>query len=160
VAKPPTLRAGQKKAGAVLGLRLERHQAIEKCWSSRAAKAQASRTSMGPLDSQKLGNRMSNIHELKTNRHTADRLADVREKIKTLKLEEEQLRQALIASPEDRKGDQWIAKVSERNGAKYDIAAIVKHYGTAALAPFKHDNWVTYVRLKPRVFPVKHEANP
>jgi hypothetical protein len=93
---------------------------------------------------------MGSVQELKTNRHPADRLADVRSQIKKLEETEAQLREELIASPQNRRGDEWIAKIIQQDSGRYDLAAIVKHYGTAALEPFKSNRSITYVKLKPK----------
>ena len=90
------------------------------------------------------------IHALKRNRHPADRLADIRGQIKKLETDEAELKDELIASPQNRRGDEWVAKVTQRSSGRYNIAAIVKCYGTAALEQFKSNKPVTYVQLQPK----------
>ena len=87
------------------------------------------------------------IHALKTNRHPADQLADVRAQIRKLETVERKLRRELIASPH-RDGDEWIAKVVDRKFVKYNFEAMVKHYGTAAMEPFKISKTTVYVLLR------------
>jgi hypothetical protein len=90
------------------------------------------------------------IQVLKGNRHPVDRLADIRGQIKKLGTAEAELRGELIASPQNRRGDEWVAKVIQKDLDRYDLAAIVKHYGTAALEQFKSNKSVTYVKLQPQ----------
>jgi hypothetical protein len=91
---------------------------------------------------------MGAIQELKTNSHPADRLAETREQIKALKAKEKALRQELIASPQDRSGAEWVASITQKSSDRYDLPAIVRHFGTAALQQFKSSTSTTFVRLK------------
>jgi hypothetical protein len=88
------------------------------------------------------------------NRHPADELADVRADIKRLELRELALRQQLVESPAaDRAGELFIAKVSPYTKQHLDAAALRRHFGEAALAPFYRQPGGAVVRLSRKKIP-------
>jgi hypothetical protein len=72
-----------------------------------------------------------------SNRHRVDRLGDIREEMKTLKAEADEVRETVLENPNDLNGDDWHAFIKTvQPDTKYDIKAIVRHFGKEALAKF------------------------
>ena len=89
---------------------------------------------------------------LMSNRHPADKIADVRQQIGVLKKQEAGLRKILInATKSDRVGDEWIANVSEQKKRLLDREALERHFGTDAIRPFMHDSVSTMLRVERRI---------
>ena len=73
-----------------------------------------------------------------SNRHAADRLADVRSQLKELEQEEASLRSYILRHPDDLTGEQYEAIISERSRKHVDLeslegevsAAVVKRHTT------------------------------
>ena len=83
------------------------------------------------------------------NRHPADELGDVRERIAEFKEREAELREILIAATDaERIGDEWIAHVSEQHKRLLDREALTEHFGAEALQPFMRESVVTMLKLK------------
>jgi hypothetical protein len=85
------------------------------------------------------------------NRHPVDQLADIRAEIKVLKQREETLRaEVLVASPDDRVGDEHEAMVCETMVERVDLELMKRELGLLFLRPFLREQVVTTVRLKPK----------
>jgi hypothetical protein len=83
------------------------------------------------------------------NRHPADALADVRDEINQLRIQEAELRQVLLATQdEDRCGVQYDAVVANGERKHLDEKALVEHFGIEALQPFYRIVAFKTVRLK------------
>ena len=84
-----------------------------------------------------------------SNRHPADEMGDVRERIAEFKEREAELREILIAATEaERVGEEWIAHVSEQHKKLLDCEALTEHFGAEALQPFMRESVVTVLKLK------------
>ncbi len=83
-----------------------------------------------------------------TNRHPADRLADVRAEIKRLEAEEGSLRAYLLSHPDDCTGDENVAVVFPSSRKKIDTKALAKELGEAVLRPFTQTISYEIVKLK------------
>jgi len=84
-----------------------------------------------------------------SNRHPADEMGEVRERIAEFEEREAELREILIAATEaERVGEEWIAHVSEQHRKLLDREALTEHFGAEALQPFMHESVATVLRLK------------
>src|SRR6476620_5042429 len=84
-----------------------------------------------------------------SNRHPADEMGEVRERIAEFEEREAELREILIAATEaERVGEEWIAHVSEQHRKLLDREALTEHFGVEALQPFMHESVATMLRLK------------
>jgi hypothetical protein len=84
-----------------------------------------------------------------SNRHPADELGDVRERIAEFKEREAGLREILIAATDgERVGQEWIAHVSEQHRKVLDREALTEHFGAEALQPFMRASVATLLTLK------------
>ena len=84
-----------------------------------------------------------------SNRHPADEMHDVRERIAEFEERKDELRETLIAATEaGRVGEEWIAHVSEQHKKTIDREALTEHFGAEALQPFMRESVATMVRLK------------
>jgi hypothetical protein len=81
-----------------------------------------------------------------TNRHPADRLHDLRDEIRRLQAEVDQLRAELMAAGADLRGDEWIATVCTRAHRRIDMDAALAALGEA-LWPFLRRSTHREVRL-------------
>jgi hypothetical protein len=89
---------------------------------------------------------------LMSNRHPADQIADVRQRIGVLKKQEAGLRKILINATEaDRVGDEWIARVSEQKKRLLDREGLERQFGTDAIRPFMYDSVSTRLKVERRV---------
>jgi hypothetical protein len=84
------------------------------------------------------------------NRHPADRLADVRQDIKRLEEEEQQLRVYLLEHPHDRIGVEHIATVGEQRRSRVDLKALADEIGHSLMQRFTHFSSCRTVRLRER----------
>ena len=87
------------------------------------------------------------------NRHPADRLADVRQEIKQLEGEEQQLRAYLLEHPHDRTGLEHIASVGEQRRSRVDLKALADEVGHSIVQRFTHYTHCRLVRLRERSAP-------
>lgn len=83
------------------------------------------------------------------NRHPADRLADVRARIRDLKAEEEALRLRFIEG-EDALGDEFEVVVDKRRSERLDRKKLEKEMGRAFLRPFMTSVSMVVVKVKKR----------
>jgi hypothetical protein len=84
-----------------------------------------------------------------SNRHPADAMHDVRERIAEFEERKDELREILIAATEaERVGEEWIAHVSEQHRKALDREALTEHFGAEALQPFMRESVATMVTLK------------
>src|SRR5262245_62355480 len=84
------------------------------------------------------------------NRHPADRLADVRQEIKCLEQEEQELRAYLLGHPHDRTGVEHIATIGEQRRSRVDIKALADEIGHSLMQRFTHFTSCQMVRLRER----------
>jgi hypothetical protein len=84
------------------------------------------------------------------NRHAADRLSEVRARIKDLEQEEADLRAYLIRHPDDLAGVDYIAFVSTRNFKRVDIEGLRAEIGDAVIQRHTTTRAVRFVWLKER----------
>jgi hypothetical protein len=84
------------------------------------------------------------------NRHPADRLADVRQDIKRLEQEEQELRIYLLEHPHDRTGMEHIATIGEQRRSRVDLKALANEVGHSLLQRFTHFTSCRTVRLRER----------
>jgi hypothetical protein len=84
------------------------------------------------------------------NRHPVDQLADIRAEIKVLRAREAALRGEVLASPEDRTGDDNEAMVCQSTVERVDLEMMRRELGMVFLRPFLREAVVTTVRLKRR----------
>jgi hypothetical protein len=76
------------------------------------------------------------------NRHAADRLADLRDEIRRLQAEADQLRAELMAPDADLCGAEFEAFIQDRVQDRIDVAAAIRALGRDALRPFlRRSNW-------------------
>jgi hypothetical protein len=85
--------------------------------------------------------------EVKTNRHPADELADIRAQIVCLKARENELRHALLSDGVNLRGDEWRATVRLQSRECLDVAAVKQYFGEETLKPFLSVSTVPTVRL-------------
>jgi len=85
------------------------------------------------------------------NRHPTDRLADVRQEIKRLEQEEQELRAYLLEHPNDRTGGEYIASIGERRRRRIDLKALADEVGHSLMQRFTHFTSCRTVRLRERV---------
>jgi hypothetical protein len=71
-----------------------------------------------------------------TNRHPADRLADIREQIRQLESEEAKLRAYLLHHPDDLCGHDFEAIVASQTRKRLDLAGLARHVGDAVVERF------------------------
>jgi CRISPR/Cas system-associated exonuclease Cas4 (RecB family) len=84
-----------------------------------------------------------------SNRHPADEMADVRERIAEFQEREAELREILIAATEaERVGEEWIALFSEQHRKLLCREALTDHFGAEALQPFMRESVATVLKLK------------
>src|SRR6516165_2864970 len=79
-----------------------------------------------------------------SNRHPADRLADVRQEIKRLGQEEQELRAYLLEHPHDRAGAEHIATIGEQRRSRIDLKALADEVGHSIvprLTAIAHAAW-------------------
>lgn len=81
-----------------------------------------------------------------SNRHIVDKLADVRERLKELKAEEEMLKDAVLASG-DVEGDEHIAQITESERGSLDRAKLEAKFGKATIAACCKTTTVVAVRV-------------
>src|SRR5215471_995648 len=94
-----------------------------------------------------------------SNRHPADEMGDVRERIAEFKEREAELREVLIAATEaERVGEEWIAHVSEQHRKTLDREALTEHFGKEVLQPFMRESVATVLRLKDAHTPRQRRA--
>ena len=84
------------------------------------------------------------------NRKPADELADVRERIRALKVREEILRAKMIAGECSLTGDEFKVFISSVKSEVLDTAKIRKELGTKFLKPYLVSRETTFVKLKER----------
>ncbi len=84
------------------------------------------------------------------NIHPVDELADVRAKIKSLEVREEELRDALLSPEASKIGVQWEASIKTHKANRFDLRAATRYFGTAALQPFMRLTPYKTVNLKRR----------
>ena len=70
------------------------------------------------------------------NIHPADHLAAVREEIKIMTKQADELRDRLLADGADLKGDQYLAIIRDKSRETLDRKAIEEAFGVAAIKPF------------------------
>jgi hypothetical protein len=87
-----------------------------------------------------------------SNRHPADRLADVRAELRRLETEEDVLRAELMAAGADMQGEEFEALVRDRTQDRIDVKAAVRALGRDVLRPFlKRSSWRELrLRRRPR----------
>jgi len=85
-----------------------------------------------------------------SNRHPADRLADVRSELRRLEAEEEQLRAYLLEHPQDRIGAEHVATIGEQQRKRVDLKALADEVGASILARFTSFKSAMIVRLRER----------
>jgi hypothetical protein len=85
-----------------------------------------------------------------SNRHAADRLSEVRARIKDLEREESDLRAYLIRHPDDLAGVDYVASVSTRNFKRVDLDSLRTEIGDAAIQRHTTTRLVRFVWLKER----------
>jgi hypothetical protein len=82
------------------------------------------------------------------NRHPADEIADIRERIAALKTREVELRDAMLtAELSDRIGEEWIVEITQRKSNRLDNAALKEHFGLEALQPFMRESVTKSISL-------------
>jgi len=86
----------------------------------------------------------------KTNLAPADRLARVREDIRILKAEEEELKDGFKAGDLDTVGDEHVVVITTSRSEKIDTQALKREWGMAKLRPFVTETETTFVKLKKR----------
>lgn len=86
----------------------------------------------------------------KTNLAPADRLAKVREEIRILKVEEDELRAGFIDGDLDAVGDEHVVIVTTTRSERSDTQALKREWGMAKLRPFVTETETTFVKLKKR----------
>lgn len=86
-----------------------------------------------------------------TNRHPVDQLAEVREQIRTLQDREKEIRDRILANPDDLAGDEFAARITTSDTATLDRKAIEKAMGEAWLAGFLKRSSVTRITVAERV---------
>jgi hypothetical protein len=84
----------------------------------------------------------------RSNQHPADKLAMVRSRIKELELEEEQLRNWLLAHPDDCTGFDFAALISTRSTRRIDAEALRRHVSAEIVAKCTVSNETTHIRLR------------
>jgi len=84
------------------------------------------------------------------NRHPADRLADVRSKLKRLEAEEAKLRAYLLEHPTDRTGEEHVAVVGSQSRKRVDLKALADEIGLSILQRFTTFGTAMVVRLQQR----------
>jgi hypothetical protein len=84
------------------------------------------------------------------NRHAADRLSEVRARIKDLEREVSDLRAYLIRHPDDLTGADYVASVSTRNFKRVDLDSLRTEIGDAAIQRHTTTRAVRFVWLKER----------
>jgi hypothetical protein len=87
------------------------------------------------------------------NRHPADRLADVRQDIKRLEEEEQELRVYLLEHPHDRTGIEHIATIGEQRRSRVDMKGLADEIGYSIVQRFTHYTHCRLVRLRERSSP-------
>jgi hypothetical protein len=87
---------------------------------------------------------------LPANRHSADRLADVRSEIKRLEAEEAKLRAYLLEHPQDRIGEEHTAVIGSQNRKRVDLKGLADEVGASILARFTSFRSAMIVRLQQR----------
>lgn len=85
-----------------------------------------------------------------TNRKAADRLADIREKIRALEEEESQLRRELINGDHDLLGDDFQVVITTQETERVDTKAIRRDLSPNELKPYLMVVPMTFVRTERR----------
>jgi len=85
-----------------------------------------------------------------TNRHPADRLAEVRIEIRRLEGEEQELRGYLLEHPDDLVGEELIASIGSQDRRHVDLKALADEVGRSVLTRFTRIQRTTCVRLRER----------
>jgi hypothetical protein len=84
------------------------------------------------------------------NRHAVDELSDIRARIKILREREQQLRAVILADPEDRAGDEFVAVIGEITTERLDVDLMKAELGLLFLRPYIRAKIQTRVRLEPK----------
>jgi hypothetical protein len=87
------------------------------------------------------------------NRHPVDELSDIRSEMKRLKAREDEIRDLILSERISTTGDQWDVSVSISSQERVDTAALRKHLGPDAIAPFIRQAVVKTIRLSERLMP-------
>src|SRR3954453_10820761 len=82
------------------------------------------------------------------NRHPIDALADCRQRIKLLKIEESQLRSGILKDRSDLVGDDFEAKIADSKIQRVDLVALRREMGLRFLRPFMKPAVVTRIQIK------------
>ena len=88
-----------------------------------------------------------------SNRHPADRLADVRQEIRRLEEEEQGLRSYLLEHHHDRIGLEHVASIGEQRRSRVDIKALADEIGHSIVQRFTSYSSCLMVRLRERLAP-------
>ena len=84
------------------------------------------------------------------NRKAADRLADIREKIRLLEDEENQLRHEFIDGEHDTIGDEYQVVITTRETERVDTKALRRDLSPKQLKPYLKTLPTTFVRTERR----------
>ena len=71
-----------------------------------------------------------------SNRHPADRLADIREQMRQLEAEETKLRDYLLHHPDDLCGHDYEAIVANQNRNRVDLKGLAREVGAETVRRF------------------------
>jgi hypothetical protein len=82
-----------------------------------------------------------------TNRRAADRLAEIREELRTLKAEEESLRQGFIDGTLDADGDDVTVTVETKTTERIDLKAMRASIAAEIWRPYLVEKETVYVKV-------------
>ena len=85
-----------------------------------------------------------------TNRKPADRLADLRERIKALEVEEAQLRDGFISGELPPQGDEHTVVIEHKTNQRVDLRAMRQNVAQEVWAPFLIESEAVYVTVRRR----------
>jgi hypothetical protein len=91
---------------------------------------------------------VSEIQNIRRNRHPADRLADCRQAIAKLETEERSLRSWLLAHPADRCGDSFVATIRGFERRRVDMESLTAEIGSEVVARHTRSRSVDQVHLR------------
>ena len=91
---------------------------------------------------------MTNATDIQTNRKAADRLAELREQIKILEVEEKKLREGFISGDLPLEGDDCTVVVETKVNERIDLGAMREHVPEKVWKPFLISKPTAYVKAE------------
>jgi hypothetical protein len=83
-----------------------------------------------------------------TRKPAADRLAELRDRIRALRDQEQQLRRGLISGDLPRDGDDFVVVIETKTNARLDLDRMRRHVAETIWRPYVVETSVTHVNVR------------